>query len=92
MTTRTMDTAESEALRFSYGDTSLGIIEQLADFLDAQHRWQLAWVACQGQASRQIWPVERYGEEAFILTWRGQTKRYPATSRCSRSRMAANIR
>jgi hypothetical protein len=87
-----MDTAGPEALRFGYDDTALAIIEQPADFLDTQHRWQLAWVACQDQASRQIWPVERYGEEAFILTGRGQTKRYPATSRCSRSRIAANLR
>ena len=37
--------------------------EQPADFLDAQHRWQLARVARQDQAPRQVWPVERHGEE-----------------------------
>src|SRR5271166_6453030 len=38
-------------------------LEQPADFLHTQHRWQLAWIARQDQASRQIRTVERYGEE-----------------------------
>ena len=37
--------------------------EQPADFLDAQHRRQLARIARQDQAPRQIRPVERHGEE-----------------------------
>ena len=35
-------------------------LEQPADFLDTQHRWQFAWIARQDQAPRQIRPVERY--------------------------------
>ena len=38
-------------------------LEELADFLDAQHRRQLARIARQDQAPRQIRPVERHGEE-----------------------------
>jgi hypothetical protein len=37
--------------------------EQPADFLDTQHRWQLAWKARQDQAPRQVRPVECDGEE-----------------------------
>lgn len=35
----------------------------MADFLDAQHRWQLARIAREDQTPRQIWPIERHGEE-----------------------------
>ena len=37
--------------------------EEPTDFLDAQHRREFARIARQDQASRQIRPIERHGEE-----------------------------
>jgi hypothetical protein len=74
--TRAVDIIDLEAGHFRHaqaraiGGAEYGLVfdarcrlEQPADFLDTQYRWQLAWIACQDQASRQIRPVERYGEE-----------------------------
>jgi hypothetical protein len=59
--------------------------EQPADFLDTQHRWQFARKARQDQAPRQMWSVERYGEDRPVPSresWsRASAKLMPLTER-----------